>query len=151
MEQVSPQHPIEILLVDDSPGDVILTRTAFAEANIANRLSAVGDGEQALKFLRRQPPFEDAPRPDLVLLDLNMPRMNGHEVLAEVKADPKLKVIPIIVLTTSEAEKDICVSYELHANCFIQKPVDYNEFLKVVKAVEEFWRCGVRLPSESKE
>lgn len=145
----SSRNVAEILLVEDSQGDIVLTQTALQDARVANRLSVVRDGEQALAFLRREPPYADAPRPDLVLMDLNMPRMNGHEVLKEVKDDPDLRTIPVVILTTSEAERDIVESYALHANCYIQKPVDLNQFLRVILAIEDFWLRVVQLPTDA--
>ena len=145
----SSRHVAEILLVEDSQGDIVLTQTALQDARVANRLSVVRDGEQALAFLRREPPYADAPRPDLVLMDLNMPRKNGLEVLKEVKDDPDLRTIPVVILTTSEAERDIVESYALHANCYIQKPVDLNQFLRVILAIEDFWLRVVQLPTDA--
>jgi len=139
-------QPIEILLVEDNPGDVRLTTEALAEAKVRNRLAVAGDGVEALRYLRREAPFEDAPRPDIILLDLNMPRMDGREVLEEIKADPTLAAIPVVILTTSAAEEDILRSYQLHASCYITKPVDLEQFLKVVRSVEDFWLTIVRLP-----
>jgi CheY-like chemotaxis protein len=139
-------EPIEILMVDDSMGDVRLAQEALKEARVANRLSIVHDGEQAMAFLRREDGYGDAPRPDLVLLDLNMPRMDGREVLAQIKGDPDLRTIPVVVLTTSEAEADIVKAYDLHANAYITKPVDLEAFLDAVRVVEEFWLTVVRLP-----
>ena len=139
-------EPIEILMVDDSMGDVRLAQEALKEARVRNRLSVVHDGEQAMAFLRREDGYGDAPRPDLVLLDLNMPRMDGREVLAQIKGDPDLRSIPVVVLTTSEAEVDIVKAYDLHANAYITKPVDLEAFLDAVKVVEEFWLTVVRLP-----
>jgi chemotaxis family two-component system response regulator Rcp1 len=139
-------EPIEILMVDDSMGDVRLAQEALKEARVRNRLSVVHDGEQAMAFLRRKDGYAEAPRPDLVLLDLNMPRMDGREVLAEIKGDPALRSIPVVVLTTSEAEADIVKAYDLHANAYITKPVDLEAFLDAVKVVEEFWLTVVRLP-----
>jgi CheY-like chemotaxis protein len=139
-------EPIEILMVDDSMGDIRLAQEALKEARVRNRLSVVHDGEEAMAFLRRQDGFADAPRPDLVLLDLNMPRMDGRQVLAEIKGDPALRSIPVVVLTTSEAEADIVKAYDLHANAYITKPVDLEAFLDAVKVVEEFWLTVVRLP-----
>lgn len=141
-------HPIEILLVEDSPSDTELTVEALAESKICNRLSIVEDGVQALEFLHRQGAFADAPRPDLILLDLNLPRKDGREVLAEIKTDANLQTIPVVVLTTSEAEQDVLRAYTLHANCYITKPVDFKQFLKVVKAIESFWFTVVKLPSQ---
>jgi two-component system, chemotaxis family, response regulator Rcp1 len=138
--------PIEILLVEDNPGDVRLTVEAMKEGRVSNRMSVAKDGVEALDFLRRTGPHADAPRPDLILLDLNMPRKDGREVLAEIKADPDLKRIPVVILTTSEAEQDIIKTYDLHANCYVTKPVDLTQFLKVVRLIEDFWLSVVRLP-----
>ena len=138
--------PIEILLVEDNPGDVRLTEEAFKEGRVYNHMSVAGDGVEALAFLRREGKYADAPRPDLVLLDLNLPRKSGREVLAEIKGDPRLADIPVVVLTTSAAESDILRSYELHANCYITKPVDLSQLLRVVKAIDDFWLSVVRLP-----
>jgi two-component system, chemotaxis family, response regulator Rcp1 len=138
--------PIEILLVEDDPGDVVLTRGALAESKVSNVIHVVQDGVEALAFLRRQPPYADVDRPDLVLLDLNLPRKGGLEVLAEVKNDPELRQIPVVVLTTSSADEDVIRSYDLHANAYIQKPVDLSRFLSVVHAVDEFFVSMVRLP-----
>jgi CheY-like chemotaxis protein len=139
--------PIQILLVEDSPGDVRLTQEVLRDARIANDLHVVGDGEQAMAFLRRQGEYASQPRPDLVLLDLNLPRKDGREVLADINADPELKAVPVIVLTTSEAEQDILRSYQLAANAYITKPIDLNEFIAVVRSIETFWLSIVRLPS----
>ena len=144
-----PQHrPIEILMVEDSPSDAQLTVEALHAAKIANRLSRVEDGVEALRFLRREGPYADAPRPDLILLDLNLPRKDGREVLDELKQDSDLKVIPVVVLTTSRSEHDVLRSYQLHANCYITKPVDFTQFMEVVKAIEHFWLTVVTLPKE---
>lgn len=139
-------EPVEILLVEDNPGDVRLTTEALREAKVRNNLSHAKDGVEALRFLRREPPFEDAPRPDIILLDLNMPRMDGREVLEEIKKDPSLALIPVVVLTTSQSEEDILRSYQLQASCYIAKPVDLEQFLRVVRSVEDFWLTVVRLP-----
>ena len=146
---MSSVHPIEILLVEDNAADVRLTQEALREGKVKNRLSVARDGVEALEFLRRQGAFADAPRPDLVLLDLNLPRKDGREVLAQVKADPDLCTIPIVVLTTSSAEVDILKSYSLHANCYITKPVDLEQFVSVVKSIDDFWLTVVRLPTEN--
>ena len=138
--------PIEILLVEDNPGDARLTREALALSKIRNRLHHVRDGEEAIAFLRHQPPHAQAPEPDLILLDLNLPRRSGREVLEEVKKDLKLVHIPIVVLTSSQAEEDILGSYRLHANCFITKPVDLEQLNKVVQGIEQFWFTLVTLP-----
>ena len=140
-------RPIEILLVEDNPGDVMLTREAFEEGVVSNTLNHVADGVEALAYLRKQGPYQGASTPDLVLLDLNMPRKGGLEVLEEVKADQALKIIPIVVMTTSEAEADILRSYHNHANAYITKSVDLEQFMKVVRTLEEFWLVLVRLPN----
>ncbi len=142
-----PGVMIQILLVEDDPGDVLITREAFAENKVRNELSVVSDGETALSFLRREGAFADAPRPDLILLDLNLPRKSGHEVLAEIKSDEHLQRIPVVVLTTSDAEEDILRSYHLHANAYVTKPVDFNRFLTVVRQIDEFFVTVVRLPT----
>jgi chemotaxis family two-component system response regulator Rcp1 len=138
--------PIQILLVEDSPGDVRLTQEVLRSARIANRLHVAEDGEEAMRFLRREGDHADAPRPDLILLDLNLPRKDGREVLAELKGDAELHTIPVIVLTTSNAERDILRSYELSANSYITKPIDLDEFITVVRSIESFWLSIVRLP-----
>ncbi len=141
-----PGEMIQILLVEDDPGDVVITREAFAENKVRNHLSVVSDGETAMSFLRRQDSFADAPRPDLILLDLNLPRKSGHEVLEEIKADPELRPIPVVVLTTSDAEEDVLRSYDLHANAFVTKPVDFECFLRVIRQIDEFFVTVVKLP-----
>jgi chemotaxis family two-component system response regulator Rcp1 len=141
--------PIEILLVEDNLGDANLAREALENSKVINHLSVVGDGEAALAYLRRQGKYADAPRPDLILLDLNLPKKDGREVLAEIKADDVLKCIPVVILTTSEAEEDILKTYNLHANCYITKPIDLIQFLKVVQAIEDFWLTIVRLPPKN--
>lgn len=141
-------RPIEILLVEDSPSDVRLTQEALRRAKVNNSLSIVRDGAAALAFLRREGEHAGAARPDLVLLDLKLPKKSGQEVLAEIKADEDLKRIPVVVLTTSRAEQDILQSYNLHANCYITKPVDLNQFISVVQSIEGFWLQVVQLPPE---
>ena|SRR5262245_24539559 len=138
--------PIEILLVEDNPGDVRLTREALKDGKIHVRLTAVADGEEAMSYLRRQGSHANAVRPDLILLDLNLPRKSGREVLAEIKSDLSLRRIPIVVLTSSQAEQDILNSYDLSANCYVCKPVDLDQFIKVVKSIEDFWLTIVKLP-----
>jgi two-component system response regulator len=138
--------PIQVLLVEDNPGDVELTSLAFAESNLSVHLNVVGDGEAALNFLHRQHRYTDAPHPDLVLLDLNLPKLSGHEVLAAIKVDEKLRRIPIVVLTTSIAEEDIIKAYDRYANCYIQKPVSFSQFTQVVQSIENFWFATVQLP-----
>jgi two-component system, chemotaxis family, response regulator Rcp1 len=138
--------PIEILLVEDNPGDVDLVKEALSEAKMKNELHVVMDGEEAMKFLRHQDKYADAPMPDLILLDLNLPKKSGREVLEEIKTDPELGVIPVVILTSSKEEEDIVKSYKMHANCYITKPVNFDQFLKVVKSIEEFWFTIVKLP-----
>lgn len=138
--------PIEILLVEDNPGDVRLTIEALKEGKVANEINVAADGVEALAFLRHEGKYENAPKPDLILLDLNLPKKNGREVLAEIKMNPRLKCIPVVVLTSSQAEKDIVTTYNLHANCYITKPVDFDQFIKVVKSIENFWFKVVKLP-----
>ena len=140
---------IEILLIEDNPGDADLAREALKFGKVNNFLHVVGDGESAMAFLRREGPYADSPRPDLILLDLNLPKKDGREVLAEIKNDPHLKLIPVVILTSSSAEEDIVKSYNLHANCYITKPIDLNQFLKVVYAIEDFWLTIVKLPPNS--
>ena len=139
-------RPIEILLVEDNPGDVRLTREALKENKIANNLHVAPDGVEAMAFLHKEGSHAAAPRPDLILLDLNLPRKDGREVLADIKSDRDLKRIPVVILTTSEAERDIYETYNLHANCYITKPVDLDRFIDVVKQVEGFWLTIVKLP-----
>ncbi|MDC4227279.1 MAG: response regulator [Candidatus Manganitrophus sp.] len=138
--------PVEILLVEDSPGDVRLTKEALKEGKVLNNLHVVGDGVEALAFLRQEGSYKNAVRPDLILLDLNLPKKDGREVLEVIKNDPVLRRIPVVILTTSNAEKDILKSYELHANCYVTKPVDFEQFITVVKSVEDFWLTVVKLP-----
>ena len=140
--------PIEIFLVEDNPGDVRLTMEAFKEGKVHNNLSVVEDGLEAMAYLRREGKYAGAPRPDLILLDLNLPRMDGRTVLAQIKEDPNTKSIPVIILTTSKAEEDIVRTYNLHANCFITKPVDLDQFIKVVRCIEDFWLTIVKLPPD---
>jgi len=139
-------RPVEILLVEDSPGDVRLTREALRDGKVRNHLSVVTDGVEALAFLRREGRYADAPRPDVILLDLNLPKKDGREVLAEVKADERLRRIPVVVLTTSADERDVLRSYELQAACYITKPVDLDQFIAVVQSIEDFWLTIVTLP-----
>jgi chemotaxis family two-component system response regulator Rcp1 len=141
-------RPIEILLVEDNPGDVRLTQEALKDAKVLNKLCVVSDGVEALEFLRRQGRYVHAVRPGLILLDLNLPKMDGRKVLAEIKEDPDLKRIPVVVLTISKAEEDIIKTYELHANCYITKPVDLEQFMEVIKAIENFWLTVVKLPPD---
>ena len=144
--RADPLRPLEILLVDDNPADVRLTQEALYEGGLENRLSVARDGHEAMAFLRREATFADAPRPDMVLLDLNLPGKDGREVLAEVKGDETLRRIPVVVLTTSKAEEDILRSYDLHANCYITKPVRLDDFVDVLRQLEGFWTDVVRLP-----
>lgn len=144
----TPIRPVEILLVEDSASDADLTEEALSEGKVLNHLHWVQDGVEALAFLHRQGKYSDAPRPDLILLDLNLPKKDGRDVLAQIKADPNLKLIPVVILTTSAAERDILRTYELNANCYVTKPIDLEQFISVVKLIEEFWLALVKLPSE---
>ncbi|MGW4113945.1 response regulator [Actinosynnema sp. NPDC004786] len=142
----NPLNVIDVLLVEDDPGDALMTQEAFEHHKIRNQLHVVRDGVEALEFLRRQGPYADAPRPGLILLDLNLPKMDGREVLAEIKADETLRPIPVVVLTTSEAEEDILRSYNLHANAYVTKPVDFDRFIEVVRQIDDFFVTVVKLP-----
>lgn len=146
MKSATECGPIEILLVEDNPGDVRLTIEALNEGRFANLINVAVDGFEALAFLRREGKYANARKPDLILLDLNLPKKNGREVLAEIKTDPHLKRIPVVVLTSSQAEIDIVTTYNLHANCYITKPVDFEQFINVVKSIEDFWFAVVKLP-----
>jgi chemotaxis family two-component system response regulator Rcp1 len=146
MPRAADGKPIEILLVEDNPGDVRLTCEALREAKVANQLHVVEDGVEAMSFLRRESRYAGVPRPDLILLDLNLPRKDGREVLAEIKQDADLKRIPVVVLTSSAAEQDVLQAYSLHANCYITKPVDLDQFLRIVRSIEDFWLVVVKLP-----
>ena len=139
-------HCIKILLVEDNPGDIRLTKEVLKDGKIKNTLEVVTDGEEAIFYLRKTGEYKNTTTPDLILLDLNLPKKDGREVLAEIKADPMLRLIPVIVLTTSEAEQDILNMYAHHANCYITKPVDFNQFINVIKSIEEFWLSIVKLP-----
>ena len=144
IEQVGRQ--VEFLLVEDNPGDVRLTREALKDSKVRNNLNVLGNGISALNYLRREPPYENALRPDIILLDLNLPKMDGREVLSRIKADPFLKRIPVVVITSSEAEQGILRTYDLHVNCYVTKPVDLDQFIKVVQSIESFWLTIVQLP-----
>jgi CheY-like chemotaxis protein len=146
MADPTPLDVVDVLLVEDDDGDVLMTREAFEHHKIRNHLHVVQDGEEALQFLHREGPYADAPRPGLILLDLNLPRRDGREVLAELKADPELRVIPVVVLTTSEAEEDILRSYTLHANAYVSKPVDFDRFIDVIRQIDDFFVTVVKLP-----
>ena len=148
MTQLDDARPIEILLVEDDPGDVLMTREALEDSKVINNLHVVDNGEEAVAFLRQENGHGGAPRPDLVLLDLNLPRLDGREVLAQVKNDPDLRRIPVVVLTTSEAEEDVLRSYDLHANAYVTKPVDFESFAAVVRQVDDFFISVVRLPKQ---
>jgi chemotaxis family two-component system response regulator Rcp1 len=143
---MTDNKPVEILLVEDNPGDVRLTMEALKEGRLLNHVSVAEDGVEALAFLRQEGKYADEVRPDLILLDLNLPKKDGREVLAEIKEDPELRQIPVVVLTTSTAEQDVLGTYDLHANCYINKPVDFEQFIKVVKSVGDFWFSVVILP-----
>jgi two-component system response regulator len=145
---MSESKPIEILLIEDNAGDARLAKEALRDAKVANNLNWVPDGVEALAYLRREGQYGKAPRPDLILLDLNLPRKDGREVLSAIKADEKLKRIPVVILTTSQAEEDILKAYHLNANCYISKPVDLDQFIKVVRTIEDFWLTIVKLPAE---
>ncbi|MDQ1620509.1 MAG: hypothetical protein QOE19_3078 [Actinomycetota bacterium] len=147
MTMPQPARQIEVLLVEDDPGDVLMTREAFQDYKVANRLHVVHDGADAMAFLRCEGDFAGAPRPDLVLLDLNLPRMDGREVLQAIKSDAELASIPVVVLTTSEAEEDVLRSYSLHANAYVTKPVDFERFIEVVRQIDDFFVTVVRLPN----
>ena len=140
---------IEVLLVEDDPGDVLMTREAFEQHKLRNTLHVVSDGVEALSFLRQEGEYANVPRPDLVLLDLNLPRKDGREVLAEIKADPQLRRTPVVVLTTSEAEEDVLRSYDLHANAYVAKPVDFDRFIDVVRRIDSFFVTVVKLPNRA--
>jgi chemotaxis family two-component system response regulator Rcp1 len=148
MSPPSTPRPIEILLVEDNPGDVRLTQEAFKDSKVTNRLHVVTDGVEAMQFLRREAKHADAPRPDLILLDLNLPKKDGREVLAEIREDPEVHMIPVVVLTASKVDEDICRAYELQCSCYITKPVDFEQFTHVVKSIQSFWLTIVTLPSE---
>ncbi len=142
-------NAIDVLLVDDDPGDTLMIREAFADNKVRNELACVTDGVQAMEYLRRAGEYADAPRPDLILLDLNLPRKDGREVLAEIKGDPALATIPVVVLTTSHAEEDVLRSYQLHANAYVTKPVDFQRFIQVVRQIDEFFVTVVKLPQQT--
>ncbi|MER7278306.1 response regulator [Dactylosporangium sp. NPDC000244] len=146
---VEASLPIEVLLVEDDPGDVLMTQEAFEEHKVRNKLNVVQDGEEALAYLRREGKFADATRPDLILLDLNLPRVDGREVLQVIKEDQDLRRIPVVVLTTSQADEDILRSYSLHANAYVTKPVDFDSFIAVVRQIDEFFVSVVKLPPRS--
>ena len=148
MSEAAFSKPVEILLVEDNPGDVRLTQETMKEFKVLNNLSVVGDGVEAMAFLRREGKYAEAPRPDLILLDLNLPKKDGREVLSEIKRDEQLKRIPVVILTTSGAEQDVLKTYQLHANCYIKKPVDLDQFSAVIKSIEQFWFTIVKLPPE---
>lgn len=141
-------NAIDVLLVDDDPGDTLMIREAFEHNKVRNALECVADGVQAMQYLRREGEYADASRPDLILLDLNLPRKDGREVLAEIKSDPVLATIPVVVLTTSHAEEDVLKSYQLHANAYVTKPVDFERFIEVVRQIDEFFVTVVKLPGQ---
>ncbi len=148
MSSHTPLDVIDVLLVEDDDGDILMTREAFEHHKIRNQLHVVNDGVQALQFLRREGEYADAPRPGLILLDLNLPRRDGREVLAELKDDLELRLIPVVVLTTSEAEEDIVSSYSLHANAYVSKPVDFDRFMEVIRQIDDFFVTVVKLPQQ---
>ncbi len=139
---------VEILLIEDNPGDIRLTMEAFKNAKMANKLHIARDGEEAIQFLHKEPPFHDAVTPDIILLDLNLPKVDGREVLEIIKQDNNLRKIPVVILTSSEAEIDVVQSYNLHANCYVVKPVDFEKFITVIKSIKDFWLTVVKLPPE---
>ena len=143
-------RPVEILLVEDSPADVALTQEALEDSKLRNNLHVVADGEAAMEFLTQTGTYASVPRPDLILLDLNLPKKNGREVLAEIKADPSLSTIPVVIMTVSQDERDVIETYRLHANCYIKKPVEFGEFIQIVKSIENFWFSIVTLPPKSR-
>ncbi len=147
MDSKNMVRSVDILLIEDNPGDVDLTRDAFEESKMNNSLYVVEDGEEAIEFLYKKGKYSDAPRPELIILDLNLPKKDGREVLEEIKVDDNLKRIPIVILTTSKAEEDVLKTYNLHANCYITKPLDFEQFLQVVKSIENFWMSIVVLPN----
>jgi two-component system, chemotaxis family, response regulator Rcp1 len=145
------QNPIEILLIEDNPADIRLTQEAFREARLQNTLHVVQDGVSAMSFIRQTAPFQQAPRPDLILLDLNLPKKDGREVLKEIKSDPHIRTIPVVVLTTSDDEADVLRSYDLHANAYLVKPIDILQFIKMIQTLEDFWLSVVKLPPKVSE
>ncbi|MDD5511819.1 MAG: response regulator [Dehalococcoidales bacterium] len=151
MTEAKKGKTVEILMVEDNAGDVRLAEEALKDAKVANNMYVVNDGVEAMAFLRRQDKYADAVRPDLILLDLNLPKKDGREVLAEIKEDPDLKRIPVVILTISKDEEDIIKSYNLHANCYITKPVDFGQFMEVVRAIEDFWFTVVKLPPDGRK
>lgn len=146
MNVSSSAQVVEILLVEDNPGDIRLTIEAFKDAKVANNLSVARDGEEAIQFLRKEKSFQGAPTPDIILLDLNLPKLDGREVLEIIKEDQQLRTIPVVILTSSEAEGDIVQTYNLHANCYVVKPVDFEKFIKVIRSINDFWLTVVKLP-----
>jgi CheY-like chemotaxis protein len=146
MTELTGCEIVDVLLVEDDPGDILMTREAFQHHKIQNKLHVVTDGEQALQFLHQTGEYTDVPRPGLILLDLNLPRRSGHEVLAELKEDPQLRIIPVVILTTSQAEEDILRSYSLHANAYVSKPVDFERFMDVIRQIDSFFVTVVKLP-----
>lgn len=148
MSNSNQTKPIDILLVEDNPGDIRLTKEAFKDGKIKNELNVVMDGEEAVLYLKKKDKYVNASTPDIILLDLNLPKKDGREVLAEIKSDPELKCIPVIILTTSSAQSDILNTYSHHANCYIMKPVDFNQFINVIRTIENFWLTIVKLPSK---
>lgn len=149
MTDSSSPRLIEVLLVEDDPGDVLMTQEAFADYKIANRLTVISNGEDAIKYLHKQAPFSEAATPDLVLLDLNLPRRDGREVLREIKSDPELHRVPVVILTTSDADSDVLAAYDGHANAYVRKPVDFTRFVAAVRGIDDFYMALVRLPTRS--
>ncbi len=149
MDMATDCRPADFLLVEDNPGDVRLTQEALKNHKVQNNLHVVTDGEEAIAYLRKQGKYKDAPRPDIILLDLNLPKRDGREVLQEIKSDPLLKAIPVVIITSSEAEQDIVKSYNLNANCYVTKPVNLDQFIKVVQSINDFWLSIVKLPGKT--
>jgi len=146
-----PARDVEILLVEDNPGDVLLTKEALDEGKVGNRLHWVKDGVEALNFLEKKPPFTESPTPDMIFLDLNLPRKNGHDVLSFIKSDRRFRRIPVVILTSSKAESDVLLSYDQYANCYVTKPVDLDKFMSVIQAIDHFWLKVVTLPNDEEE
>lgn len=140
---------LNILIVEDNSGDIVLTREAFEEVGLSDKVHISKDGEEAMRFLRKESPFENAPTPDIILLDLNIPKKDGREILLEIKNDDDLKIIPVIILTTSKSDKDILSCYRSHANCYIEKPVDFDQFVEIISSIKDFWLNMVHLPTQS--
>lgn len=147
--RIKGEHFLNILIVEDNSGDIVLTREAFDEVGLSDKVHITKDGDEAMRFLRNESPFENVPQPDLILLDLNIPKKDGREILQDIKNDDKLRLIPVIILTTSKSERDILSCYRSHANCYIEKPVDFNQFVEIIGNIKDFWLNTVRLPGQA--